>query len=39
MIHQIRTVSGLRIGKRCGHIADEKVKKRISETLKEYFEI
>ena len=37
MIHQIRTVSKLRIGKKCGEIVDEKVKKEITDNLKEYF--
>lgn len=39
MIHQIRTVSKLRIGKKCGEIADENVKKEINDTMKVYFEI
>lgn len=39
MIHQIRTVSKLRIGKKCGEIVDEKIKKEINDTLSEYFEI
>ncbi|NJD04801.1 MAG: type II toxin-antitoxin system PemK/MazF family toxin [Ruminiclostridium sp.] len=39
MVHQIRTVSKLRIGKKCGEITDENVKKEIIDTMKEYFEI
>ncbi len=39
MIHQIRTVSRLRIGKKCGEIADENVRKEICDAVKEYFEI
>ena len=39
MIHQIRTVSKLRIGKKCGEILDIRVKTAIIDTMKEYFEI
>lgn len=39
MVHQIRTVSRQRIGKKCGEIADDEIKKKIQDALRDYFEI
>lgn len=39
MIHQIRTVSRLRIGKKCGEINNARFKEEIEDAIREYFEI
>lgn len=39
MVHQIRTISKARIGKKCGEITDDKTKNEILEAMREYFEL
>jgi mRNA interferase MazF len=39
MIHQIRTVSRQRIGKKCGEIADVTVRNNIITAMREYFDL
>lgn len=39
MVHQVRTVSKLRIGKKCGAVEDAKSKAEIEDAIRDYFEL
>lgn len=39
MVHQIRTVSKIRINRKCGQIDDTKIRNDIFECMKNYFDL
>ena len=39
MVHQVRTIDKVRIGKLCGWIDDISMRERINDVVREYFEV